>query len=34
MFKESNGIQLELNNSKNLLVIFGGINQGVGIPIF
>lgn len=30
----SSGILIELNNNKNLLVSFGGINQGLGIPVF
>lgn len=28
------GVKAEFNNSENLLVIFGGINQEIGIPIF
>lgn len=31
---KENGILLDLNSHKNLLVSFGGIRQGLGIPVF
>ena len=31
---KENGILEDLNGYKNLLISFGGIRQGLGIPVF